>query len=367
MINTLLRLLRQARYVDFGNPGLLARIASGYARLLLGRRPGRCVDLLVTYACPCRCAHCSAGPNLNRPVEELGAEEWIRICDELLGHGFFHFNFSGGEPLVSEKTFALVRHLHSRHALTSINTSGLPLDEAMLTRLRDCGLRAIQVSIDHSDSARHDAFRGRPGLYAKAMAGARMARDMGFVVSINSLVTRERIAENDVLKLYEIVRGMGLIFQLEIPCLAGHFAARKDVLLSPEDRRTVLDYLRRYPIRNDHQSTYWKEGCDAGSEKVTLTPDGEVMPCSVIPITFGSLRNEPFPVIWNRMRSVPAFRCIQPRCLAGMEDEFIDSVLMPMAQARDFPMRAQDHPALRPYLEAPGGGGPAPCCATKTR
>jgi len=300
MLNNIIRLTRHLKYLRLRKPLFFGRVLLNYCKFFCGRRVGRSVDILINYDCQCDCQHCLTGINLRTRPKELSLNEWKDAIRSLAGAGFLHYNFSGGEPLLSDKTYSLIEYLHKKSFLTSINTNGLLLTRQNLVKLKKAGLDAIQVSIDHSDAATHDSFRNYPGIYEQALKGAQEALGMGFAVSVNSLVTKERIKEGDVLKLYSIVKKMGLIYQLEIPCCAGKYAGKSDELLNAQEEKVYWGYIEKHDMRNDNFSTYWKTGCDAGSEKITITPDGEVIPCSVIQISFGNIKEERFCDIWKR-------------------------------------------------------------------
>ena len=53
-------------------------------------------------------------------------------------------------------------------------------------------------------------------------------------------------------------------------------------------------------------------GCCGGYARVYIDSHGHVCPCDFLPLSFGILTEEPFPVIWERMRGFydhPGSRC----------------------------------------------------------
>ena len=74
-------------------------------------------------------------------------------------------------------------------------------------------------------------------------------------------------------------------------------------------------------------ANYLKEGCPAGTEKIYMTPYGDVMPCAVIHSSFGNIRKKRLYDIYLEMRRLDVFRDVHGMCLVGGNQVFQSKVL----------------------------------------
>lgn len=114
------------------------------------RRPMHC-GLYVTDRCNLACRYCSEYDN-TRPHPSL-AELTGRI-DHAARLGVIKLALAGGEPLLHPQIDAVVAHAKGRGLAVSMSTNALLLDAAMLRRLEDAGLDALQVSVDRVHPSR---------------------------------------------------------------------------------------------------------------------------------------------------------------------------------------------------------------------
>ena len=57
-------------------------------------------------------------------------------------------------------------------------------------KIVDAGVRRVSISLDGADAATHDAFRGIPGAFDKALRGLRNLKELGMSVQINMTIAR---------------------------------------------------------------------------------------------------------------------------------------------------------------------------------
>ena len=86
--------------------------------------------------------------------------------------------------------------------------------------------------------------------------------------------------------------------------------------------------------------------CPAGSEEFYLTCYGDIIPCPLIQISFGNVRDESVSAIWGRMHDFKRFKN-KPGCLAGENRDFIDKYLLPLTNRKDLPISIRDHPEIQ--------------------
>jgi MoaA/NifB/PqqE/SkfB family radical SAM enzyme len=104
--------------------------------------------------------------------------------------------FSGGDPLKRDDAVDLVSYGTEIGLNVTMTPSGTAsLDPDAVTELADAGLRRMALSIDGSNAARHDAFRGEAGSFAKTMQAAQAAREADLPLQVNTTVCRQTVAD----------------------------------------------------------------------------------------------------------------------------------------------------------------------------
>lgn len=129
------------------------------------------LTLSLTFRCNSRCKTCNIH---RRTAGELSLEEWRNIFRRY-GKRLFWATISGGEPFLREDLADILLSLCDccRPAVITLPTNGLLTDRAVGVAAY-CAPRApstrfvINLSIDDLEE-RHDAIRGVPGNYARAL------------------------------------------------------------------------------------------------------------------------------------------------------------------------------------------------------
>ena len=122
----------------------------------------------VTEACNLACAHCS----MNRPLpDELDRAQRMAIARKLAASDAWGVSLIGGEPLLVDGVFELARTLKAGGKRVFIGTSGDRLGRHVSAVL-DAGIDVVTLSVDAAEAAKHDAFRGRAGLFDRVEKAA---------------------------------------------------------------------------------------------------------------------------------------------------------------------------------------------------
>ncbi len=274
----------------------------------------------LTRACDLACKHCRAEAIDSRDPRELSLSEAKVLIKQFhsFGEPAPHLVFTGGDPLKYPGLFELVEYGASLKMRMSIAPSGTyNLTQAVIRRLRASGVRSISLSLDRSNSEKHDAFRGVPGCFDWTIRAARFAREAELPLQINTLITADTL--KDLPQVYALIKTFAILrwsLFLLIPVGRGRLLNE----ISPVQCETLLQWL--YALSKDapfviatteaphFRRVAWlntrTEGQDAasiwhspmgmgfgvrdGNGIMFISHTGEVYPSGFLPLSAGNVR-----------------------------------------------------------------------------
>jgi MoaA/NifB/PqqE/SkfB family radical SAM enzyme len=139
----------------------------------------------ITNECNLACLHCieESGPG-KAFADELDEEQALAVLDQLLDREVPYLSFSGGEPMLHPHFFAMVERACARDAQLKIETNAHYLSVENSRRLKELGVKAVQVSLDGASTATFGRMRVR-GEFDRVIDGLRNLRDAGVPIEIN--------------------------------------------------------------------------------------------------------------------------------------------------------------------------------------
>ena len=276
----------------------------------------------LTYRCPLRCPYCSNPEDFASVRDGLDADAWGRIFREAAALGVVHAGLTGGEPTLRRDLEEIVRGASDAGLYVHLVTAGLPIDEAGLLRLRDAGLRSVQLSVQDAQRSGSDAIAGAES-FARKLSFAKAVRALGLPLVLNVVLHRANLAR--VSDIVELARALDAE-RLELANVQMHgFALRNRAALLPtrdEIARAARDVeaARRANARPEILFVlpdWWADRpkpCLGGWGRTTLLvrPDGLVLPChsaaSLPGLTFFSATEHALRACWEDAPGMNAFR-----------------------------------------------------------
>lgn len=278
-------------------------------------------EIAVTYRCNNSCAFCYASCGRNPPHArrtpggtEMTAAEIRRVMDVFKARARIpFFSFTGGEPLLRkdlEKSIAYAGRLGLR---TNLVTNGTLADPARARSLYKSGLRTAQVSIESPEKDAHDGLTGNPGSWEQTLSGIRNLRAAGISVQTNTTITA--LNAGSAPRMPGFLKSLGVdrfAMNLYIPMRG---ADRDDALFfSYADVGPVIEEVRR-AARAQDMTFYWyspvphciynpiakglgNKSCAAMDGLLSVSPSGDVLPCSSYPKPLGNLLRDDFRAVW---------------------------------------------------------------------
>lgn len=315
--------------VHLRKPRLIARMVKNYVDILVKREtPLRYVDICREIDCNLTCKHCFAEGFRDENKTQLTDDEWVSVFDQCRELGNLALAFTGGEPLLDKNLEDVIRLARPEETLILVCTNGMSVTEERARSLYRAGVDAVQISIESILPDEHNAFRQHNSAWQKAMEGIDNALAAGIRVSVVPTVSHMNINEKGFLDLLEWGHKKKLLINLALASPMGAWSGRRDILLTKDDFRTLDGLAKKFPnVRRDFETNYVHRGCGAATEKLYVTPYGEVLACPYMHITFGNIREQSVREIRERMLSIDKLQGYYPKCLVAEDHEFIEGPL----------------------------------------
>jgi radical SAM protein with 4Fe4S-binding SPASM domain len=237
---------------------------------------------------------------------------------------------TGGEPLMRRDITELAAYASSRELLVVLGTNGMLITPERARRLKEAGIAGVGISLDSVHPKLHDGFRGVPGAWRGAVRGIRACVAEGLPALIQMTVLPWNFDE--VGELIEFADREGATgFTLYFLVCTGRGETLSDI--TPEQYEQALTTLtaaqERYPgmmlrarcapqisriATHGGSALVGNAGCMAARDYCRITPDGRVTPCPYLPLSAGSVGEQPFADIWN---DAPLFQLLRVETAKG--------------------------------------------------
>jgi heme b synthase len=283
----------------------------------------------LTKECNLQCLHCRAEAESSSFEGELSLEEILPVIDEIAAHYKPILVLTGGEPLYRKDIYLIASHARERGLKTALATNGTLIDDTAASKIKDSGIQRVSISIDGSDAASHDEFRGIPGSFDGALKGASHLKNAGVEFQINTTISRRNVDQiEEILKLAETTGAKALHLFMLVPVGCGIEIAESE-MISKEKYESVLNWfydkskvtelelkatcaphyyriLRQRARQEGRKPSFETDGmaavtrgCLAGTGVCFISHRGEVQPCGYLPLSAGNVLERPFHEIWE--------------------------------------------------------------------
>ncbi len=285
-----------------------------------------------TNRCNLRCAHCYQSSGAHAARDELTRDEKFDLVDQMAAEYVAMVAFAGGEPTISRDLLPVARRCRDHGMHMSVATNGTTMTPRLAADLADAGVRYVEISLDSIQPARHDAFRGQPGMWQRTVAGMKtVVAQEGLRLGIAMCVHRGNIDEVTDMLQFAVDIGAGCFAHFNfIPVGRGTDMVAGDI--TPRQRQWLLETLNewmqsgrigvlstapqlgrvclshagvdgRQACSHAGSGAGWKArvvakylgGCGAGRTYVCIEPAGDITPCVYMPQrVLGNIRERRF-------------------------------------------------------------------------
>ena len=271
-----------------------------------------------TLRCNLHCLHCGSDCSSSEVTPDMPAEDFLRVIDQSITP---HVNphkvliiISGGEPLMRKDLAEVGVALKKRGYPWGMVTNGLVLTEKRFCELMAAGLRSMAISFDGME-LNHNWLRQHPLAFEGATRAIKLAAATPSLTwDVVTCVTQRTINQLDDMQQYLWSIGVRNWRLITIDPM-GRAAENPELLLTPEQHRYVLDYIREKRIQGIHVS-YSCEGfmpdyegeirdhlfhCAAGVSVASILIDGSISACTSIRGKYyqGNIYKDDFWEVWE--------------------------------------------------------------------
>lgn len=269
-----------------------------------------------TEFCNLRCKHCYTNSSPEKPLS-IGFDQAKGLIDALFNEGIYAIGLGGGEPLTLPFLCDLISYVNSKGMQISISTNGMLLSHEYLLRLKEAGLKIIQVSIDGMKET-HEKIRGK-GTFDGLFEKIELAQNLGFGVRVGYTVNALNFQEIDEFVQYAKANGVHVInFFRYMPYHEGgdyltlnseQLMQTTQCLLKHRNKNKYGERPDKFYITFEPLSFFsfllepkdlLDTACTAGRSKFVINCDGDVSICNYIKKKIGNVADG-LEEIWTRI------------------------------------------------------------------
>lgn len=285
------------------------------------------VSWLTTNQCNLACRHCYQDAGCKKD-QELTTEEAKKMIGEISAAGFKIMIFSGGEPLMRPDIYELVAFAASLGLRPVFGTNGTLITREKAEALKQCGAKAMGISLDSLIEEKHNFFRGKKDAFQLTLQGIENCKKADLPFQIHTTIMEWN--RNEVCDIIDFCVEVGAIASylfFLIPVGRGKFLEETSLEVQEYEEllKTIMKKQNQVSIdikptcapqfirvaSEMKVKTRFTKGCLAGLSYCIIDPAGIVRPCAYMVEEAGSVRKEPFDQIWKTSKVFERLRTRQ--------------------------------------------------------
>jgi len=268
-----------------------------------------------TYKCNFSCNHCYSRLMIN--IKELPTKKYLKIAEEIVSSQVFQVNLGGGEPLLRNDCFKIIKYLTQKGVKVNLTTNGWLINEETIQKLKGSGLHTLLVSLDHIVPKEHNKFRNKKGSHKKVLECIELAKKNDMRVFFSTVITLKNFdVIEDIVKFAEEKNIDGIDFKRFRP--QGKGLLNKDKYTIPKNREKDLlkkmlkiikhPKLKIFFLFSENGISGIDEGCPCGRISIGLLPNGDLTPCVYNQVIVGNILKDSLKNIWQGSPFLKRFR-----------------------------------------------------------
>ncbi|MFW9928699.1 MAG: PqqD family peptide modification chaperone [Candidatus Thorarchaeota archaeon] len=278
-------------------------------------------EIALTYRCNNKCLFCYAASDSSPQYKEpdMTIEQGKIILDKIKNEAEVpSVSFTGGEPTLCRDVLLNLVSYASNELDMRVNliSNGTTLNKNLVGELQSHGLSSAQISLEGGTERIHDCLTQHPGSYQKTVSGIINLKQAGIFVHTNTTISN--LNKNDITDLVEVIAtklelkrfSSNLIipsgWALEnLPELGlkyseiGPIVRKLKELASDYGLEFFWYSPTPYCLFNPLEEGFGMKSCSACDGLLSISPSGDIKPCSSFASGVGNLVENSFKKVWD--------------------------------------------------------------------
>jgi MoaA/NifB/PqqE/SkfB family radical SAM enzyme len=264
----------------------------------------------LTSECDLRCLHCCEESGHSMP-DEMGHEELLNFCEQIVKLKIPYVAISGGEPLLHPEFFKICEFIRAGGSSLKVETNGLSIDRKVARKIAGLNFRSVQVSLDGATPATHERLRLN-GNWKKTVDACKYLIEEGVNTEIVFVPTRFNIHE--IGDAIDLAASLGIYgFYTGKIMRIGRAAENWSILCpSNEDYEKFFIALKKKTEEyNGRMKVYYypydvieelRYRLKCPSASLLVIPNGKVKLIGPLPFICGDVRRDSLKEIWAKYK-----------------------------------------------------------------
>ena len=275
-----------------------------------------------TMNCNFFCKHCGSSAGRKHFSNELTTEEIKKAFREIAEDydaKQITVAITGGEPLMRKDIFDVMGYASSLGFPWGMVTNGFMVNEEIVEKMKEAGMKTIDVSIDGIGKV-HDDFRSTENAYKHAINAVKLLKKADFLnpLRISSSISKKNIHQLE--EMYEAFKALGIsAWRLINVDPIGRAGESDDLLLSHDELEYLLRFIKEKRAKREIDVTFgcsmylgpefedevrgYFFYCSTGINIGTILQNGDIYVCPNVPRRpehiQGNIKNDRFSKVWE--------------------------------------------------------------------
>ncbi len=258
----------------------------------------------VTHKCNLKCKHCCNNKKNNN--SEINFETAKKLIDDAYNNlGIYKVVLTGGECTTNKDFFKIVQYIKEKHLDIKILTNATTLydNKELLNKIISLYPSEVQISLYSMNSTIHDNMTGVEGSHNKTLSVINELREKFINVCITCFQSSYNIdSYQDVSKF---AKSIGAEMLQNCQFIYNKNNRNLEAKLNYKNTKNFyIQTLNKGQIRNFRKDDTLI--CKAGTERISITPNLDIIPCPYFEHILGNYNNINFIELKNKI--LPEFR-----------------------------------------------------------
>lgn len=262
--------------------------------------------LELTYKCNFNCKHCYRAIENN---SELTKKEIFSVINDLASLGCLLIGFSGGEVFLRSDFLEIAEYAKYKGFGITIFTNGSTINEENIERIKSLNPMKIQIGFYGVTNKTYTRITKNPTAKSKVMHTLKLLKKYKISFVLGGLLSIDNY--NEFEKMIKLGKKMcrninNFKFGTSvIPRFDGDTGPLSCEISEQQKRILSLNKaLKKYVTMAPNKKVF----CEAGISTISISPYGEVYPCTNLRISAGNIRNKSFKEIWQESKMLSILR-----------------------------------------------------------